>query len=74
MIGTKVIAAETANPSSKVWRRRKKAYVMAGLNDALTFGYAIAGKPVPPDAAAGISNAVDAFVALMNSVQQSTKA
>jgi hypothetical protein len=73
LIGTKVIAAENQITEAKAGTK-KKAFVMAGLSDALTFGYAIQGKPVPPDALAGVSNAVDAFVALLNAVQQGTGA
>ncbi len=73
MVGTKCIQAEAMITQAKAGAQRK-AYVMAGLSDALTFGYAVAGKQVPADAMAGISNAVDAFVALMNGVQQSTAA
>lgn len=71
MIGTKVIAAENQITVAKAGAQ-KKAFVMAGLTDALTLAYALQNKPVPPDAVTGVSNAVDAFVALMNAVQQST--
>jgi hypothetical protein len=73
LIGTKVIAAENQITAAKSGAQ-KKAFVMAGLSDALTLAYALQGKPVPPDALAGVSNAVDAFVSLMNAVQQGTQA
>jgi hypothetical protein len=73
MIGTKVIEAEAQITAAKSGAQ-KKAAVMAGLNDALTLAYALQGKTVPPEAVASASNAVDAFVLLMNSVHQATTA
>lgn len=69
LIGTRIIAAEAQITQAKSGVT-KKAYVMAGLSDALTLAYALQGKTVPPEAMTGVSNAVDAFVALMNSIQQ----
>jgi hypothetical protein len=71
MIGAKVIDAEAQFTAAKAGAQ-KKQYVLAGMNDALTLAYALQGKPVPPDATAGLSSAVDSFVALMNAVQQTT--
>lgn len=68
MIGTRCIAAEAQITAAKSGAQ-KKAFVMAGLSDSLTFAYVLNGKTVPPDSVAAVSSAVDAFVALLNSIQ-----
>ncbi len=69
MIGTKVIQAEAQITGAKTGAQ-KKAYVTANLMDALTLAFTMIGKSVPTEALAAVSSAIDAFVALLNSVNQ----